>query len=212
MRPSQMGRRVAGMHGRREHAVILNAHGDEHVSASLLQEKIRKQCGLNIPLGVIHRVMVEENLAREESGKKGKRRRRIRYERTHSDSLWHTDWKQIHGGMHDGRWFLCYEYNTSRFVTGYGIFDSATTKNTLRVLDGAIKNHGGPASIMRTTARSSTRARGDPGEATGVGLRGDWPSSAYTRYSPAWGTPRPTARSSSCTERYSASCTSSRPQ
>ena len=146
--PPRMGRRVSSMHGRREHAAVLNARGDEHVSASLLQEKIRGQCGLNIPLGVIHRVMVEENLAREEPGKKKKRRRWIRYERTHSNSLWHTDWKQIHGGMHDGRWFLCYEDDASRFVTGYGIFDNATTENALRVLDGAIKNHGKPASIM----------------------------------------------------------------
>ena len=50
--------------------------------------------------------------------------------------------------MHDGRWFLCYEDDASRFVTGYGIFDNATTGNALKVLDGAIKNHGRPASIM----------------------------------------------------------------
>ena len=28
--PSQMGRRTVGMHGRREHAAVLNARGDEH--------------------------------------------------------------------------------------------------------------------------------------------------------------------------------------
>ena len=146
--PSRMGRHTVGMHGRREHAAVLNARGDEHVSASLLQEKILEQCGLNIPLGVIHRVMVEGNLAREELGKKGKRRRWVRYERTHLNSLWHTDWKQIHGGMHDGRWFLCCEDDASGLVTGYGIFDNATTENALGVLDRAIKYHGKPASVM----------------------------------------------------------------
>ncbi len=167
--PPRMGRRVASMYGRREHAAVLNARGGEHVSASLLREKIRKQCGLNIPLGVIHRVMVEENLAREEPGKKRKRRRWVRYERTHSNSLWHTDWKQIHGGMHDGRWFLCYEDDASRFVTGYGIFDNATTENALRVLDEAIKNHGRPASIMTDHGvqfyanEKEAKARGESG-------------------------------------------------
>ena len=79
---------------------------------------------------------------------KGTRYRWVRYERDHSNSLWHTDWKQIHGGMHDGRWFLCYEDDASRFVTGYGIFDNATTKNALAVLETAIEKHGKPASIM----------------------------------------------------------------
>ena len=37
--PPRMGRRVASMYGRREHAAVLNARGDEHVSASLLREK-----------------------------------------------------------------------------------------------------------------------------------------------------------------------------
>ena len=80
--------------------------------------------------------------------KKRKRRKWIRYEWTYSNSLWHTDWKQIHGVMHDSKWFLCYEDDASRFVTGYGIFDEATTENALIVLNEAIKNHGIPAAIM----------------------------------------------------------------
>ena len=60
----------------------------------------------------------------------------------------HTDWKQIRGGMHDGRWFLCYEDNALRFVTGYGIFDDATTQNALKALDEAVESHGRPTSVM----------------------------------------------------------------
>lgn len=145
---SRAGRRVGGMYGRREHSAVLSARGNGHLGASILRARIEERSGLNIPKSVIHRVMVENGMAKEDPGKKKKRRRWVRYERTHSNSLWHTDWKQIHGGMHDGRWFLCYEDDASRFVTGYGIFDNATTENALRVLDGAIKNHGRPASIM----------------------------------------------------------------
>ena len=43
---------------------------------------------------------------------------------------------------------MCYEDDASRFVTGYGVFEHATTENALVVLEEAIKNHGKPASIM----------------------------------------------------------------
>ena len=76
--------------------------------------------------------------------KKSRRRKWIRYEREHSNSMWHTDYKQLD----DGRWFLCYEDDASRFVTGFGVFQEATTENALKVLDEAIKNHGKPASIL----------------------------------------------------------------
>ena len=62
----------------------------------------------------------------------------------HSNSLWHTDYKQLD----DGRWFLCYEDDASRFVTGWGVFREATTENAIIVLEGAIKRHGKPASVM----------------------------------------------------------------
>ncbi len=95
------------------------------------------------PHNTIHRILRDEDLASEES-RKGKKRRWIRYERTYSNSLWHTDYKLLD----DGRWFLCYEDDASRFVTGYGMFDNATTENALRVLDQAIRNHGKPAAVM----------------------------------------------------------------
>ena len=82
-------------------------------------------------------------MARNEPKKSG-RRKWVLYERTHSNSMWHTDYKQLD----DGRWFLCYEADASRFVTGYGVFEHATTENALTVLDDAIKSHGKPASIM----------------------------------------------------------------
>ena len=177
---SRAGRRVSSAYGRREHSAVLSARGNEHLGASILRARIRKRSGLNIPKAVIHSVMVENGMARGEPRKKKKRRRWVRYERTHSNSLWHTDWKQIRGGMHDGRWFLCYEDDASRFVTGYGIFDNATTENALRVLDGAVKNHGRPASIMTDHGaqfyanEKEAKARGESGfekKLAGLGIR-----------------------------------------
>ena len=58
--------------------------------------------------------------------------------------MWHTDDKMLS----DGRWLLCYEDDTSRFVTGYGVFKNTTTENALAVLEMTIVHHGKPVSIM----------------------------------------------------------------
>ena len=145
--PAPMGRPENSMPGRREHSAVLSARQGEHEGAVRLNGIILQQIGMNIPCGIIHQILKDENMA-EEQPKKKKRRKWVRYEREHSNSMWHTDYKQIRGGMHDGRWFLCYEDDASRFVTGYGIFDDATMENALAVLEQAIKDYGKPASIM----------------------------------------------------------------
>ncbi len=141
--PAHMGRPKNSMPGRREHSAVLAVRCQEHLGAANIQDAVRDQTGINIPHNTIHRILRDEDMASEES-RKGKKRRWVRYERTYSNSLWHTDYKLLD----DGRWFLCYEDDASRFVTGYGMFDNATTENALRVLDQAIRNHGKPAAVM----------------------------------------------------------------
>ena len=104
------------MPGRREHSAVLSARQAEHTGAVALQRIIENQTGMNIPHGVIQRAEVRKH--GRNTPKKGKRRKWVRYEREYSNSLWHTDWKLLD----DGRWFLCYEDDASRFVTGYGVF------------------------------------------------------------------------------------------
>ena len=88
-------------------------------------------------------MLIDNDLAREERKKK-QQRKYIRYEREHSNSMWHTDYKQLD----DGRWFIAYQDDASRFITGYGVFGHATTENAITVLEEAVKNHGKPASIL----------------------------------------------------------------
>ena len=59
--------------------------------------------------------------------------------RTYSNSMRHTDYKM----PSDGRWFLCYEGDASRFVTEYGVFE-----NVMTALEKAIKQQGKFASIL----------------------------------------------------------------
>ena len=141
--PLPMGRPRDSMPGRREHSAVLTARRENHVGAVRLHKRIAESTGMNIPYNRIHRILRDEDLASEQP-KKSRRRKWVRYERTHSNSLWHTDYKLLD----DGRWFLCYEDDASRFVTGYGMFEHATTENALAVLDEAMRNHGKPASIM----------------------------------------------------------------
>ena len=138
-----MGRPEDGIPGRREHSAVLTTQTEDHLGAVRLHGIIRNSTGINIPYNKIHQILRDENLASEHP-KKSKRRKWIRFGRTYSNSMWHTDYKHLD----DGRWFLCYEDDASRFVTGYGMFEHATTENALAVLEEAIKNHDKPASIM----------------------------------------------------------------
>ena len=58
--------------------------------------------------------------------------------------MWHTDYKQLD----DGQWLIIYEDDTSRYVTGWGVFKEATAAHAIEVLDQAISNHGKPKSVL----------------------------------------------------------------
>ena len=105
--------------------------------------RIEAEAGTHIPHNTIHRTMKENDRADTHPRKSG-RRKWIRYERTHSNSMWHTDYKQLD----DGRWFIAYQDDASRLITGWGVFDHATTENAIAVLEKAIKEHGKPASVL----------------------------------------------------------------
>ena len=141
--PLPMGRPANGLPGRREHSAVLSAAEKKRSSARALEEIIGASTGIHIPHNTIHSIMKSNGLASDDLKKKG-RRKWVRYEREHSNSMWHTDYKQLD----DGRWFIAYQDDASRFVTGYGVFDHATAKNALAVLREAIRNHGKPASVL----------------------------------------------------------------
>ena len=141
--PATMGRPKNSLPGRREHSAVLSAFSRDCSGAVSLEKEIEKTTGIHMPHNTIHQILKDADVA-ETQPKKNRRRKWVRYERTHSNSMWHTDYKQLD----DGRWFISYQDDASRFVTAYGAFNEATTKNALEVLERAIANHGKPASIM----------------------------------------------------------------
>ena len=104
---------------------------------------IEEGTGLNIPHSTIRRVIADDGLSMRQPNK-GRRRKGIRYECTYSNSMWHTDYKLLR----DGRWFIAYEDDVSKFITGYGVFGEVTTAHAIEVLHKAIDDHGKPASIL----------------------------------------------------------------
>jgi len=91
----------------------------------------------------MHKILLESGDAVKQP-KKSRRRKWVRYERTYSNSLWHTDFKLLDSK----KWFVSYQDDASRLITGWGVFDEATGEHALEVLDKAIARYGRPAAVM----------------------------------------------------------------
>ena len=140
--PRRPGRKVGSAPGRREHSAVLQAHAGRPGSSSSVRDTLSGD-GINISQRGIHRVLLEAGSA-ERQPKKSGRRERVRFEREHSNSVRHTDYKLLD----DGRRFIAYQDDASRFITGHGVFDRATAENAISVLENAVVTHGKPASAL----------------------------------------------------------------
>lgn len=105
-------------------------------------EKLLNQKDIKISHNRIHRILLEKGLANKEP-KKSVRRKWVRYEREHANSLWHTDWCEYKGDK-----IIVYEDDASRFITGFGVFDNATATNSVKVLQQAVKEFDIPEQLM----------------------------------------------------------------
>ncbi|AIY89303.1 IS481 family transposase [Geoglobus acetivorans] len=120
---------------------IKEAYEEYRCNAVVLQT-ILKERGYRISKNKIHEVLRMNGYAKEEKNKK-KRKKWIRYERKHSMELWHADWF-----FYNGKWIIAYLDDASRLITGYGVFDKATSENAIKVLKEAMDDYGRPESIL----------------------------------------------------------------
>ena len=140
--PATMGRPRRGPPTRHERSAVLSARRALRSGANRIWGHLRR-AGMAVPKGVIHTILRESGDAVEHKRKQG-RRKWVRYERKYSNSMWHTDYKQLD----DGRWLIAYEDDASRFITGWGVFKAATAEHAIEVLDRAISQYGKPRSIL----------------------------------------------------------------
>ena len=140
--PAPMGRPPRGPPTRREMSVVLAARRWLKYGAVKIWEHLKKR-EMTVPKHVIHRILRESGEAEMHKNKR-RRRKWVRYERKHSNSMWHTDYKQLP----DGRWLVSYQDDAARFVTGWGAFNEATAEHAIEVLNKAIEQYGKPRSIL----------------------------------------------------------------
>ena len=98
--------------------------------------------GKHIPHNRLHRILKAHGLACTQPNK-SRRRKWIRYERKHSNSLWHIDYSELE------RKQLCAIIDdASRLIVGYGLFDNATAENAVKVLNKAVLSYGCPRQLI----------------------------------------------------------------
>lgn len=127
----------------KEANLILQAYDTHQTNALTLQKIIFQEQHILIPHNRIHEVLRMANRAQPQPAKQT-RRKWVRYERTHSMTLWHMAWKQLI----TGEWFLAIMDDASRFIVAYGVYRQATTENTLTILKQAIVKYGCPEEIL----------------------------------------------------------------
>ena len=115
--------------------------------------------GIKISHNKIHRVLKEEGLITPEP-KKGTRKKYIRWERKHSNSLWQTDfcWQEKLQC-----WLTAYLDDHSRFIVGIKYTKIATTEISIKLFDKASKKYGLPREVLsdRGTQYCLFSARGN---------------------------------------------------
>lgn len=137
-KPGRKSRRVSN----EEREFVLQVRKEHPLSGAVALEKILDSKGVHIGHNRIHRILKEEGFARDEPHKQ-RRRKWIRYQRRYSNSLWHADWFEQKQDQ-----IILFEDDASRFITGYGVFKNATTKNTVSVLKQALECYGVPRQLM----------------------------------------------------------------
>ena len=58
-------------------------------------------------------------------------------------SLWQGDWKKL-----GEKWIIAFMDDASHFITCYGVFNEATTENTIKVLKRGFAEYGIPDEIL----------------------------------------------------------------
>ena len=123
-----------------ERKIVIETYYEIRASAVMIEQYLEEK-GIHMGHNRIHKILLEAKLAKEEHRKKN-RRKWVRYERKHSNSLSHTDWFE-----HKSRQSIIFIDDASRFITSHGEFDNANTDNSLKIFKKGLK-YGVPKQVM----------------------------------------------------------------
>lgn len=122
--------------------IVKDAYDVYHSCAVRLEKCLDEFMDVHLPHNRIHQIMRSLKLAKRQR-KKSQRRKWIRFERYKSNSLWHIDWSKL-----GRKWLIIIEDDASRFMVGYGLFESANTENSMLVMERAITAYGVPKALL----------------------------------------------------------------
>ena len=125
--------------------MVLEEHKREPAGVLRMARRLRKDHVISY--SSICRIMKGNGLVTP-SAAKSRKRKWIRYERRHSNSMWHTDWHIMKDPRFRGLNLITFLDDASRRVTGAALFTEATSENAVAVLRQAIKRVGTPATIL----------------------------------------------------------------
>lgn len=142
-----------------EKELITECWHESNLGADGLETYIEKTRQIHIPHNKIHAYLLSIGAA-VESPKKKHQRKYCRYQRVHSMTLWHTDWKEFYING-EKKYLTIFIDDASRYITCFGVFDSATTENALKVLTKGIASYGIPDQIITDNGSQYCTMRGD---------------------------------------------------
>jgi putative transposase len=117
--------------------LILQIHKEQNLGARRLEKVLEFKYGKHIPHNAIHRVLLEEGLANENTKKKKRRKPWIRYERKHSLTAVHLDWHTSNVNRKE----VCIVLDdSSRCILAGGEFDAATAENSIELIREVLEN------------------------------------------------------------------------
>jgi len=137
-----------------ERKLIVNTYNEYLVGAAMV-ELILNEKGIHINHNRIHKIMLEEGLAKHEENKQKQRRYKC-YQRKHSLSLVHTDWAEYKKEK-----FILFEDDASRFILASGKFEHATKDNVIKIFRKSLKYgvykmlHSDNGSVFKTNKQES---------------------------------------------------------
>lgn len=130
-----------------EREAIRNAKRRFGVGACYLVPVVKRFYGMDTNHMRVHRVLKEDDLLSSRA-RRYIRRKWLRYEREHSNELWHVDWHDMKHPSYQGKHLIVYEDDASRRIMGWGLYDEESSPRSVEVLKRAIKEHGRPDVVL----------------------------------------------------------------
>ena len=118
---------------------ILEIHKEQKLGARRLEKILEYKFHKHVPHNAIHKVLLEEGLAKEDKKKKKRRKPWIRYERKHSLTAVHLDW---HSSKVNGKEVCIVLDDSSRRIMAGGEFDSATAQTSIDLIKEVLRMFG----------------------------------------------------------------------